>query len=591
MKVLAFDIEADGLLNEATTIHCGVVYDYDTGETETYRDPDLLYQRLLQADRLVAHNGRMYDCPVLVRLVGRPRGYPDLGPCFDTALMSRLLWPNHDSPSGGHDLDSWGTYLGLTKKHTDIDDWSVYTPEMMERCESDVQIQKALYDFILPRLSGLGPCVQIEHTVASIVCKQIENGFHVNTDVLDDLERDLQIERAAAMDDLSQIEPWVEEVELKTPAYWFIEKPDLTEKYRIKSDAPPNIRPHLERGPNKKKQVVTVFNPGSRQHICRLFKEKYNWKHTKETEKGNPIMDEAVLRTLDYPEAKTLARVFLIDKRLSQTAQWRKYLKDDGRIHGSVITNGAVSGRMTHSKPNMAQIPKVGKPWGEECRSVFGPRKGWVLVGADASGLELRMLAHYMSEWDNGEYAKVVLEGDIHTVNQEAAGLPTRDNAKTFIYGFIYGAGDAKIGQIVGSGRKRGRELKEQFLDGLPALRELIKSVKGKTELVGLDGRKYPVRSEHMALNTLLQGAGAVVMKQALIEFWNLAHDQIGPHGERWALCANVHDEVQMECEPELADKLGGLFIEGLKRAGEYFSLGIKIDGEYKVGKNWASTH
>jgi len=592
MNVLAFDIETDGLLVEATTIHCGVVYDYAAEQYETYTDPDRLYRRLLTADRLVAHNGRMFDCPVLERLVGEPGGMPPLPPCFDTVLMSRLLWPNNDSPAGGHSLEDWGNYLGHRKEHTDIEDWSVFTPQMLERCESDVRIQVDLYHYILPKLAGWGESIQLEHTVASIITKQIQNGCGVDMVALDNLEETLLLERAGKIDDLDHIEPWVHYEELKTPAYWW--DPEDEVKYEKKGDVKGKgsgaIKDRLVPGPNRKKKVVTMFNPGSRHHIVRFFREKYGWKPVKVTDKGNPIMDESVLKKLDYPEAKTLARIFLIDKRLSQLAQWRKYEKD-GRIYGNVITNGAVSGRMSHSKPNMAQIPKVGSPFGEECRSVFIPRSGWDLVGADASGLELRMLAHYMAKWDGGEYARTLLEGDIHTANQEAAGLPTRDNAKTFIYAFLYGAGDAKIGKIVGGGRKQGNALKSKLLKSLPALQNLLDSVKGKDTLIGLDDRRYPIRSEHMALNTLLQGAGAVVMKQALVEFWKLANTQVGPHGDRWGLCVNVHDEVQLECDPAYSETLGGLFVEGIKKAGQHFNLAVPLDGEYKVGKNWAETH
>lgn len=588
MVILAFDIEADGL-RTATTVHCGIIENIETGERHAFTDPIELYNHLLTADRVVAHNGRMFDVPTLERLVGRPNNLPPLPPCFDTVLVSRLLYPDKGStPAGGHSLEKWGEYLGVTKQHSGIEDWSVFTPEMLERCHSDVDIQVKLYHYLLPKLQGWGESVQIEHTVATIIQKQIENGFPIDMDRLESLEHELNMARLDAMDSLSHIEPWIEERELKTPAYW-VDPFDGTQ-YRVKGEAPSSARSRLERGPNKIKRTEIMFNPNSRDHIIRLFKEKYGWKHKEETEKGKPKMDEKVLSGLDYPEAKTLSRILLIDKRLSQTAQWRKY-EDNGRSHGDVITNGTVTGRMSHARPNMAQIPKVGSEWGEECRACFKARDGWVLVGADASGLELRMLAHYLSRWDDGAYAQIILEGDVHTANQQAAGLPTRDNAKTFIYGWLYGAGDQKIGEIVGRGRKEGKKLKERFLTSLPALRKLINWVKGQSTLTGLDGRKYPVRSDHMALNTLLQGAGAVLMKKALCIFYDLMVEEYGPHGGRWALCANVHDEQQTECEPEIAEGVGQMFVLSLRKAGEHFNLGIRIDGEYKIGKNWAETH
>ena len=214
---------------------------------------------------------------------------------------------------------------------------------------------------------------------------------------------------------------------------------------------------------------------------------------------------------------------------------WLKALEDynDGRIHGYVNTNGAVTGRCTHSKPNVAQVPsvkvnkKTGKPktgleggYGYECRSLFSSPVGYKIVGCDASGLELRCLAHFLAFWDNGEYAKVILEGDIHTHNQEMAGLSERDQAKTFIYALIYGGGDAKLGEIIGGSSKQGKVLRDRFMEGLPAYAKLIDAVGrqvAKGYLVGLDGRRLFVRNEYSALNTLLQSAGALIMKQALV--------------------------------------------------------------------------
>lgn len=589
MNILAFDIEANGL-RTTTQVHCGVVENIETGERHEFTNGLDLYAYLLTADRVICHNGRMYDCPTLERLVGRPNNLPPLPPCFDTVLVSRLLWSDKgNTPANGHSLEKWGEFLKVRKAHAGIEDWSVFTPEMLERCHSDVDIQVKLYHYLLPKLEGWGESVQIEHTVASIIQKQIENGFPIDLEALQSLEHTLNMARLEAMDSLSHIEPWIEEEEMKKPAYWY--NPfDEDERYPTKGEAPSKVQKVLVRGPNWVKRTEVPFNPNSRDHIIRLFKEKYGWKHDDETPTGKPKVDEKVLSSLDYPEAVTLSTILMLDKRLSQVEQWKKY-EDNGRVHGDVITNGTVTGRMSHARPNMAQIPKVGSDFGSECRACFKARDGWVLVGADASGLELRMLAHYMSKWDGGAYVKIILEGDVHTANQQAAGLPTRDNAKTFIYGWLYGAGDQKIGEIVGRGRSAGRKLKKDFLTSMPALRKLMEWVKSQKELTGLDGRKYPIRSDHMALNTLLQGAGAVLMKKALCLFYEMMVEKHGPHGERWALCANIHDEQQVECEEGIAEDVGTIFVLALKKAGEHFKLGIPIDGEYKIGKNWAETH
>ena len=312
------------------------------------------------------------------------------------------------------------------------------------------------------------------------------------------------------------------------------------------------------------------------------------------TPNGKPRIDEAVLNKLDYPEAKIFGEYLMLGKRLGQLSDgseaWLKVEKS-GRIHGSVTTNGAVTGRCTHRKPNLAQVTSSNSPYGKECRSLFVPSEGWKLVGVDASGLELRCLAHYMGKFDNGEYANVILEGDIHTKNQEAAGLDTRNQAKTFIYAFLYGAGDGKIGSVVGGNAAIGRSLKARFLSQTPALArlkgEIDRVLDVKDTLVGVDGRPLYIRSAHAALNTLLQSAGAVVMKRATVVAYRMLRAASIPFKQ----VAHVHDEIQYECPPENAEELGRIVCKAITQAGEFFDFRCPLAGEYNVGDNWADTH
>ena len=291
--------------------------------------------------------------------------------------------------------------------------------------------------------------------------------------------------------------------------------------------------------------------------------------------------------------AELIKDYLLLQKRVSQIQSWFECVGSDGRVHGRVITNGAVTGRMTHSGPNMAQIPNAGSVYGHECRECWTVDEGNVLVGCDASGLELRMLAHYMKD---DEYVKTVVEGsskdgtDVHTKNQKAAGLQTRDQAKTFIYGFLYGAGPAKIGAIVGGSAKDGQRLIDSFLKATPSLqrlRNLVAKYASKGFVPGLDGRKIWVRSEHSALNSLLQGAGAIVMKQGLV----ILNGKLQKEKLRAKFVANVHDEWQLECHPDDADTVGRLAVDSIREAGQYFNLRCPLDGEYKIGKSWKETH
>lgn len=202
------------------------------------------------------------------------------------------------------------------------------------------------------------------------------------------------------------------------------------------------------------------------------------------------------------------------------------------------------------------------------------------------------MFAHFLSRWDGGDYSRTVTTGDIHSHNQRMAGLATRDQAKTFIYGTLYGAGDAKVGKIVNGSAKQGKQLKEQFEQGVPAFKKLKEKLRyevaAKGHLVGLDGRPLPVRSDHMALNLLLQSAGAVVMKQALVHFEGILEDR---YAGRFGIMANIHDEWQVECEPEIADEIGKAAVQCIIRAGRELTPGCPLDGAYRVGKNWAECH
>jgi DNA polymerase I-like protein with 3'-5' exonuclease and polymerase domains len=337
---------------------------------------------------------------------------------------------------------------------------------------------------------------------------------------------------------------------------------------------------------------VVTFNPGSRQQIGEKLRE-LGWKPKEFTETGIPKIDETVLAGVKIPEAQVIAEYLMLNKRVSQIESWLEAVGKDGRVHGRVITNGAVTGRMTHSSPNMAQIPNAGSIYGPECRECWSVENGNVLVGCDASGLELRMLAHYMKDED---YVRTVCEGsskdgtDVHTVNQRAAGLASRDNAKTFIYAFLYGAGDAKIGSIVGGSAKDGAALKSKFLQQTPALARLLENIKksaARGYCNGLDGRRIWIRSEHAALNSLLQGAGAIVMKKALVIF----DDKRKANNWPVKYVANVHDEFQMECPKGIADEVGKAARMSIIEAGEAYKLLCPLDGEYKIGRNWRETH
>jgi DNA polymerase I-like protein with 3'-5' exonuclease and polymerase domains len=390
-----------------------VTRNIETDEVIVWKAVNGLQKFLADCDLIIMHNGINFDAPVLRKNWNVTM---KLSQVYDTLVASRLLNPSLEN---GHSLEAWGQRLGFPKG--DFSDWdNGATPEMEQYCIQDTLVTAKLYNHLTTTLQSekfSQRSIDLEHNVQAIITKQEENGF--------------KLDEPKALQLLSILKAKLDVIQSEMQIIF-----------------PPRVttgRTHKSSG-KALKDIIEPFNPGSRKQIAERLIEK-GWKPKKHTEKGSVIVDEAVLETLDYPEAKTLAEYMMLQKRIAQIESWLDALKSDGRVHGRVITNGAVTGRMTHMSPNMAQVPNSGSPYGTDCRALWTVEQGNALVGIDASGLELRMLAHYM---DDNEYTTEVVSGDIHTANQKAAGLETRNQAKTFIYAFLYGAGAAKIGSVVG---------------------------------------------------------------------------------------------------------------------------------------------
>jgi DNA polymerase-1 len=571
-KRLVVDIETT--LDHKTIWLC-CTKDIDTGEKHTWYQAKAFQEYIADATLLIGHNLISFDAYHLNNLW---KTKIVLNKCYDTLLVSRLLSP---SLEGGHSLAAWGNTLHTQKiDYKATWQWLVdrredYKGECYDKpymgllavyCERDIDVTALLYHHLVAETEAQKfsqESVELEHTVAAIMSKQERNGFKL----------DIPYATVLLTNVKGRLDSIYESMQERWPPY-------TVERVSEKTGKP-------------LKSATIVFNPGSRVQIGDKLIE-LGWKPKVFTPTANkPIVDESSLKDCKLPEARLIEEYLMLQKRIAQIESWLEAVADGGRVHGRVTTNGAVTGRMTHSSPNMAQIPNSGSIFGPECRECWTVDEGNVLVGADASGLELRMLAHYMKDEN---YVRTVVEGsskdgtDVHSVNQRTAGLGTRDEAKTFIYAFLYGAGNAKIGSIVGGSASAGGKLKEKFLKGTPALRSLIDTVANIAaggSVPGLDGRRIWVRSEHAALNSLLQSAGAIIMKKALVLF------DAKIRQNKWPvkLVANVHDEFQWETKESYATITGEAAVQSIVEAGLFYNLRCPLNGEYKYGRNWRETH
>lgn len=620
MSRFIIDTETDGLLPALTKLNSLVLINIDTRETHSFADQPGYrpiragLEMAAEADMLVGHNVIKFDVPAIQKV--SPWWKPS-GIVRDTIVLSRLIWTDlrdrdfklvkrkklPANMTGLHKLEAWGHRLGEYKGDFK-GPWDTWTKEMQDYCEQDCEVTLKLW-LLIESKKYSEEAIELEHAVQWIVARQERWGIAFDVPAAQRLLVDLRARVLELEDELRvAFKPWFRKIEE------FVPKRD-------------NKAMGYVAGCAMTKVALTSFNPGSRDHIANRLITLRGWEPVDFGKDGKPTVDDEVLGVLPWPEAKLIAEYLMVDKRLGALADGKQaWLKNErnGRIHGSVSTNGAVTGRMTHMHPNLAQVPSNHAPWGKRCRELFTASTGFVLLGADASALELCDLAGYMAKFDGGAYIDTVLKGDkklgtdMHSVNARALGMdptktyevggqsPTgRDIAKTWFYAFIYGAGDYKLGLILGIRGSHakitaaGRTSRARFLKNLPALGKLTDLVKKKARAVGhlrgLDGRLLHIRSDHAALNTLLQGAGAAQMKKALVLLDQSLQAAGYVPGVDYEFVANVHDEWQLDVKETIAAEVGKLAVAAITAAGEHFKFPCPLSGDAKVGRNWSETH
>ena len=598
---LVLDLESDGLYDSVTVIHCIVIHDIYANQTYKYGPTDITaaLEHLANADVLIGQNILFYDIPVLQKL------FPDTvkfrGRIIDTLICTQLIWPKEvlydldteqypevpKNLKGRAGLKAWGYRLSNYK--IEFKDFSEYSEEMLAYCEQDVRVTLQLFQLI-QKQNYAESALKLEHDFALAINKQVRAGFPFDVDACLDLVDDLRAKKDELHAKVMEVFPPIKHETV------FVPKVNNKSRGYVKGEPFNKVTYHK-------------FNPGSRQQIVSRLKGKYGWVPEELTDKGNPILDDEVLSALDYPEAKVLGEYLTISKRLGQIADgqkaWLKYVNNqDSCMHGEVVTNGCITGRCAHRNPNMGQVPASYSPYGKECRSLFHAPDGWDLLGVDAKALELRCLGGYLALWDDGEYANLVTDEsvDIHVYNQDKFGVPTRDIAKRLIYAMLYGCGNEKAGGIVDPTEKDPMRLKQLgrnaingFMDGVPALKQLkqklASAVQERGYLRGLDGRALFCRSDFSALNVLLQGAGAMLMKQVIINTHNNLEAKGLVHGHDWIQHAMIHDEIQLSCPKKHTALVKEQALLAFPQAQQFFAFRCEIEGDAKVGYCWSDTH
>ena len=615
MEELVYDIEADNLLPGLTRIWCiGVCNPKTPDDVITYTNyddnhPSLMegLHRLKAAKRLIGHNNIGYDCPAIEKLYP---GYVRFEQQWDNMVVAALVNPSRRSLA----LATFGKEFGFEKG--DFHDFSAYSEEMRVYMVRDVALTARVYNDLQDKLKtayskgvDFRKAIELEHQVQLCLSLQNQHGFRFDV-------KNAELLSAKLSQSVSDLEAQLTQVFMP-----MIRPKNARWCYKARTWISPEVfRPKVNNrmvGYVKDADVVRAkveaFNPGSREQVAMRLNHLYGWKPTAYTEDGRPKVDESVLKELKYPEARLLVSFYKTTKQLAQLCEgktaWLK-LHEKGRMHGYVRSCGARTHRMSHSRPNMAQCDKS-----KSMRSLWIPDDGHVLVGVDANALELVMLSCYLHPWDKGAYAKAVLTGrkedgnDAHTLNMKAAGLLSRDFSKTYFYALIYGAGNVKLGAVYAQDHAEnggevypksaygaiGKKSRQSIEDGVTGLGQLIHAVGQKASDRGYvvlpDGRKAE-SSRRTALNTLLQGAGSVLMKKALVIF---QHDLMKKaqlvHGVDYALVANVHDEQQITAKPEHAKTVGESFAKAITLAGEALGLPVPFSGDYQIGNSWAETH
>lgn len=628
MKIFVFDTEANNLYPAVDRIHCGVFSSLDGKEVYKYSPSFMedMMEFMDSCDVLIGHNVIGYDFPMMKKVLG----YEYKGKVVDTLVMSRLLNPNRRIPpnaenqgAGPHSIYAWGVRVGVDKP--EHNDWENYSDAMLHRCSEDVEINRLTYHELMAEAKGknwknaflltfkLFQNLQEQEDYGWLVDQDL---MHKNISILEKMMQDIDDEVVPQL-------PFILEIQeiKKAGVYGYVKKPFLKSgdyaehtKHFIDNSGL-NIHERPIGGIYSRIDFRRVDVNSRNETVEFLLNEGWEpkeYNYNKETgERTSPkLSKDDPFDGVEGEVGKLVAKRVQCRHRRSLVEGLLQLIRPDGRI-ASAVAGVAVTGRLKHR--GIVNIPQAKSFFGKELRSMFIAAPGKVLVGCDSDACQIRMLAGRMND---PQYTETVVNGqkedgtDMHTVNMKAAGLPDRDTAKTFFYGFLFGSGDAKTGKIVKGSAARGKQLKEDFLEGLPKLGELLERLQlewratakkrfnakfGRVEyydgvVTGLDGRPIKVASEHAVLVYVLQSDESIMMAAA----YNKMNSELKKkyvYGKDFGVLTWQHDEWQIECKPEIADDIGQISAAAIEWAGKHFKIACPHKGDYSIGRNWSETH
>lgn len=610
-KRAILDCETDGLLEDYTRVWCVSTLDYDTGYIKTFdfrNNFEGLKDLVNSYDIIVGHNLISFDRQVLQDKLGITI---PISKIHDTLVLSRLANPMRE---GGHSLDNLGQLCHCPK--TKFNDFGRFSQQMLNYCEDDVRTGYKVYCYVMNELKDFSDySILLEHQTQFLVDDMCKAGFKLDLRLASNI-------RTECASKAKKIEKEILETEKPLPKKDRLFTPRKTKDHKWAKNSVGGL-PIDQIGGDFTRITYEEFNLGSPKQIIKRLDGF--WNPTEFTKKGIQLnkdlkarrirreeYDEAIkscykisednLSTLTDVAPKTLLNLSewkMLTNRVSTVDQWLEGADNNARVHSDVIHIGARTHRMGHRNPNLGNITAIDKPYGPEMRQCWTVDDGYSLLGCDASGIQLRILAHYLN---NKEYTEVVIDGDIHTYHLEKMGIDkgdwdeehgqwsNRSVAKTFIYAFLLGCGAEKAGEIIGGTPSDGRDLLNRFVELVPGLADLKQQAACAARagrLLGFDGRYIPIESEHKALSVYLQGGETIVMRKAMAQWWN----QSRKAGIDRQMVMIVHDEWCTEVEPDRAHELGKLQVQSIIDAGKFFKLNCPLDGEYKIGKSWKETH